>query len=292
VSARIVVHAPDQDPREIVIDGLLEVGRAAAGLALVDERCSRRHCRFEKAPSGLVVEDLGSTNGTWVNGAAIIGPTRVHGGDVVVVGSTRILVDADGAPAMAERPVETALDATVVRLRSSVVGGAVTVAFTDIVDSTAIGAGLGDREWFALLERHDRLTRRVLDTFGGAVVKHQGDGFMLSFPSAHQAVRCGIGLQRELADLRARDSSFPLHVRMGIHTGEVLQVDGDLFGRHVNMAARVAGVAGTDEVLVSEPVHELLATADDVEFGPPREVALKGFGEPSRLRPVTGTRPT
>ena len=292
MSARIVVHAPDQEPREVVVEGLLEVGRAAEGLTLVDERCSRLHCRFEAAPSGLVVEDLVSTNGTWVNGAAIVGPTRLRGGDVVVVGSTRILVDADGAPATAERPVETALDATVVRLRSSVVGGAVTVAFTDIVDSTAIGGGLGDREWFALLERHDRLTRRVLDAFGGAVVKHQGDGFMLSFPSAHRAVRCGITLQHELADLRARDRSFPLHVRMGIHTGEVLQVDGDLFGRHVNMAARVAGAAGSDEVLVSESVHELLVTADDVEFGPPRDVGLKGFSEPSRLRPVTGTRPT
>ena len=144
-----------------------------------------------------------------------------------------------------------------------------------------------------LLERHDRLTRRVLDAFGGVVVKHQGDGFMLSFPSAHQAVRCGITLQRELAELRARDASFPLHVRMGIHTGEVLQVDGDLFGRHVNMAASVVGVAGSDEVLVSEPVHELLVTADDVEFVRRGDVGLKGFGEAgSRLRPVTGTRPT
>jgi class 3 adenylate cyclase len=286
-----VVHAPDQQPRPVVVDGLLEVGRAADGLQLVDERCSRRHCRFEAAPSGLVVEDLGSTNGTWVNGAAIVVPMRVHAGDIVVVGSTRIVVDTDGAPVTPARADGPPLDATVVRLRESVVGGAVTVAFTDIVDSTAIGAALGDREWFALLERHDRLTRGVLDTCGGTVIKHQGDGFMLSFPSAHQAVRCGVTLQRELAALRARDASFPLHVRMGIHTGEVLQVGGDLFGRHVNMAARVAGVASADEVLVSEPVHERLAADEDVTFGPARDVVLKGFAEPSRLRPVAGTRP-
>jgi class 3 adenylate cyclase len=288
-AARIVVHLPDREPQPVDIDGILDVGRAADGLVLADERCSRRHCRFEAAPSGLVVEDLGSTNGTWVNGAAIVGPARVRAGDVVVVGSTRIVVAVDGAPAPLAPPGGRELDATVIRLRESIVGGMVTIAFTDIVDSTAIGASLGDAEWFALLERHDRLTRALLDTHGGTVVKHQGDGFMLSFPSAHQAVCSGLELQRELAALRARDTAFPLHVRMGVHTGDVLRVDGDLFGRHVNLAARVAGVAGADEVLVSEPVYEMVSAAGDVEFGAPRDVGLKGFTERFALRPAVGS---
>ena len=116
--ARVLVHAPEHAPRAVAVDAVLEVGRAADGLALTDERCSRRHCRFEAAPTGLVVEDLGSTNGTWVNGAAIVGPTRVHAGDVVVVGSTRIVVDTDGAPATSDPSVSAELDATVVRLRA------------------------------------------------------------------------------------------------------------------------------------------------------------------------------
>jgi class 3 adenylate cyclase len=290
-AARIVVHLPARVPQPFDVDALLEVGRATGGLVLDDERCSRRHCRFEAAPSGLVVEDLGSTNGTWVNGAAIVGPTRVRTGDVVVVGSTRIVVEADGAPAPPAPHGDVPLDATVVRLRESVVGGTVTIAFTDIVDSTAIGASLGDPEWFALLERHDRLTRALLDAHGGTVVKHQGDGFMLSFPTALQAVHFGIVLQRELAALRARDAAFPLHVRMGIHTGDALRVDGDLFGRHVNLAARVAGVALGDEVLVSEPVYDIVSATGEVEFGPARSLALKGFTERFSLRPATGARP-
>ena len=285
--ARLEVHAPGVPARLVVVEALLEVGRATDGLVLADERCSRRHCRFEATPSGLVVEDLGSTNGTYVNGATIVGPTRVRAGDVVMVGSSRIVVADDGAPPVASAPSGDEVGATVDRLRASVVGGTVTIAFTDIVDSTAIGVGLGDRAWFALLGRHDRITRGLLPDFEGTEIKHQGDGFMLAFPSARQAVGFGAALQRELARRRALDASFPVHVRMGVHTGEVLRVDGDLFGRHVNIAARVAGAAAADEVLVSQLVFELVSAMGDLDFGPPRDALLKGFADPFVLRPLT-----
>ena len=110
-------------------------------------------------------------------------------GDVVVVGSTRIVVVADGATEPPAPPMADDFDATVVRLRSSVVGGTVTIAFTDIVDSTAIGPALGDRR-VVRAARTSRPHRRavLVERFGGSEVKHQGDGFMLTFPSAHQAV--------------------------------------------------------------------------------------------------------
>jgi class 3 adenylate cyclase len=285
-AARLEVHPPGGAAvRAVEVDGQLEVGRAASGLVLEDERCSRRHCRFETAPSGLVVEDLGSTNGTYVNDATITGPTPIRTGDVVVAGSTRIVVADDGAPA-ATASSAADLDATMGRLRASVVGGTVTIAFTDIVDSTALGAALGDREWFALLGRHDRITRGLLPAYRGSEIKHQGDGFMLAFPSARQAVGFGAALQAELARRRDLDPSFPLHVRMGVHTGEVLRVDGDLFGRHVNIAARVAGAAGADEVLVSQLVYELVSAMGDLAFGVPRSVTLKGFADPFLVRPL------
>ena len=192
--ARLEVHAPGCEVLEVEVATLLLVGRAADGLVLVDERCSRLHCRFEAAPSGLVVEDLDSTNGTYLDGTTVVGPTRLRTGDVVVVGSTRIVVADDGAP-VAAAPRSAELDATVGRLRASVVGGTVTVAFTDIVDSTAIGAAIGDREWFALLGRHDHITRDLLPQYSGTEIKHQGDGFMLAFPSA----RSGRRLRRRVA---------------------------------------------------------------------------------------------
>ena len=79
-------------------------------------------------------------------------------------------------------------------------------------------------------------------------------------------------------------------MRVGIHTGEVLRVDGDLFGRHVNIAARVAGAAGADEVLVSPLVYDLVSAMGDLEFGAPREVVLKGFPDPFVLRPLASAR--
>jgi len=285
-AARLEVHAPGCEPLAVDVDPTLTVGRAADGLVLVDERCSRLHCRFGVGGAGLVVEDLGSTNGTYVNGDPILRQTCLQAGDVVVVGSTRIVVLADGGPPPPATSEE--LDATVGRLRASVVGGTVTIAFTDIVDSTAIGAALGDRGWFALLDRHDRIVRALLGEFAGTEIKHQGDGFMLAFPSARQAVHFGAALQRELARGRGLDAAFAVRVRVGIHTGEVIHVDGDLFGRHVNIAARVAAAADDDEVLVSRLVYELASAMGDLEFGAPREVELRGFTDPFVLYPVVG----
>ena len=94
-----------------------------------------------------------------------------------------------------------------------------------------------------------------------------------------------------LARQRELDPSFPLHVRIGIHTGEVLHVDGDLFGRHVNLAARVAGAARADEVLVSSWVYDLVVAIGDIGFGAPRDVELKGFAERVVVRPVADRPP-
>ena len=243
----------------VTVTGPLLVGRTVDGLVLADERCSRTHCVLRPEPDGLVVEDLGSTNGTYVNGARIAGPTTTGPGDEIVVGSTRIVVDPEAAHVPAALPTGD-VDATIGRLRASVVGGTVTIVFTDIVDSTAIGSELGDRRWLAVLGRHDTVVRTVLAEYSGTEIKHQGDGFMLSFPSARLGVHFAASLQRELGRRREVEADFPVRVRVGVHTGEVIHVDGDLFGRHVNVAARVAAAAGSDEVLVSRLVHDIVST--------------------------------
>jgi len=122
-----------------------------------------------------------------------------------------------------------------------------TVLFTDIVGSTERAAGLGDRRWRDLLERHDALVRRQLDLHRGREVKTMGDGFLATFDRPTRAIRCACAIRDELPGIG-------IEVRAGIHTGEVELIGDDVGGMAVHIASRVAGIAGPGEVLVSGTV--------------------------------------
>jgi Adenylate and Guanylate cyclase catalytic domain len=89
----------------------------------------------------------------------------------------------------------------------------VTLLFTDLVGSTERLVRLGDRDWYELLALHHRTVREHLDRFAGREVDTSGDGFLATFDTASQAVSCGSGLTRSLAQL-------DLDARVGVHTGE------------------------------------------------------------------------
>jgi adenylate cyclase len=161
--------------------------------------------------------------------------------------------------------------------------GNVVILFSDIEESTALNERMGDRAWVRLLERHDKLVRKLVDEHSGHVVKSQGDGFMVAFAQPEQAVGCSVAVQRAFAGQARRMSPNTIRVRIGIHMGKSVRRGDDLFGRNVAMAARVAAQADGGEVLISEPVRDAVG---DVEVGPPREVELKGFGGTHRLYPV------
>ncbi|CAJ1585747.1 adenylate/guanylate cyclase domain-containing protein [[Mycobacterium] wendilense] len=166
--------------------------------------------------------------------------------------------------------------------------GDVVIAFSDIEGSTELNEALGDREWIKVLERHNRLVVKLVGEHGGHVVKNQGDGFMIAFGAATQAVLCSIGIQRALEE--RIDRRRAIRVRIGIHLGSSVRRGDDLFGRNVAIAARVADQAAGGEVLVTEAVRAAVEdTADaeaDIEFGPPREVDLKGIRGAYQLFPV------
>ena len=161
--------------------------------------------------------------------------------------------------------------------------GNVVILFSDIEESTALNERMGDRAWVRLLERHDKLVRKLVDEHSGHVVKSQGDGFMVAFAQPEQAVGCGVAVQRAFAGQARRMSPNTIRVRIGIHMGKSVRRGDDLFGRNVAMAARVAAQADGGEVLISEPVRDAVR---DVAVGPAREVELKGFGGTHRLYPV------
>jgi len=161
--------------------------------------------------------------------------------------------------------------------------GRVVILFSDIEESTALNERIGDRAWVKLISAHDKLVSDLVQRRSGHVVKSQGDGFMIAFARAEQAVRCGIDLQRALRRDANRKRHEEIHVRIGIHMGRSVRRGDDLFGRNVAMAARVAAQASGGEILVSQPVRDALSDSDGIRFDGGRDVELKGFSGTYRL---------
>ena len=162
--------------------------------------------------------------------------------------------------------------------------GSVTIMFSDIEDSTTLNQKLGDGDWVRLLDSHDKLVQARVEKYRGHVVKSQGDGFMIAFREPAQAVRTGIEIQdglSETADRRLKKT--PIKVRVGIHCGPAIERDGDLFGKNVAMAARVAAQANGGEILVSDEIRKALRDVEDIVLVDERETELKGIPGVHRL---------
>jgi class 3 adenylate cyclase len=150
-----------------------------------------------------------------------------------------------------------------------------TVLFTDVVGSTVRAAELGDRAWHALLERHHERVRAQLARHRGHEVDTAGDGFFATFPGPAAAVRSAIAIADDVRDL-------DIEIRAGVHTGEVERIDGKDAGLAVHIGARIAGLAGPSEVLVSSTVRDLVA-GSELRFESIGEHELKGVPERWRL---------
>jgi class 3 adenylate cyclase len=94
-------------------------------------------------------------------------------------------------------------------------------------------------------------------------------------------------VQREFAAYHDDDSGLPLHMRIGLHTGEPIRDEDDFFGKHVILAARIAAEAKGDEILVSSLLKELLESSGEVSFSNERVVELKGLAGSHRVFAVS-----
>ena len=184
-----------------------------------------------------------------------------------VGGAIRTSVNDLAGWAQVERP-------DLVRIAGS--DGSVAILFSDIQGSTELNEKLGDRQWVKLLQRHDSVVRSAIQRHEGHVVKTQGDGFMAAFTTPEQAVRCAIAIQKAF-DKGRRKGAGSVQIRIGIHCGNVVHKNNDIFGRNVAQAARVAGLAAGREILVSEAVATAVEDCDDVVLTEQREVQLKGL---------------
>jgi class 3 adenylate cyclase len=143
-----------------------------------------------------------------------------------------------------------------------------TVLFTDIVDSTATAADLGDRSWKEKIREHDAIVRHELDRHRGREIHTTGDGFLATFDGPARGVRCAQAIAGALRPLG-------LEIRAGLHTGEVQRIGGNIAGIAVHVGARVAAAAAPSEVLVSQTVKDLVA-GSGLRFEDAGEHELKG----------------
>jgi len=150
-----------------------------------------------------------------------------------------------------------------------------TVLFTDIVDSTAQQAAMGDRPWRAVVTAHHAIVREALSRWRGVENDTAGDGFYATFDGPARAIRCAM-------EVRDRVRSLGIEIRAGVHTGECTLVEGKCAGLAVSIGARVAGVAGPSEVLVSQTVKDLVA-GSGIVFEDRGLHELKGVPEVRRL---------
>ncbi len=109
------------------------------------------------------------------------------------------------------------------------------IMFTDMKDSTAITTRLGDREAIEVFRTHNALTRDVLTQYNGREIQHTGDGFMVSFTAASQAVGCAIAIQKTLLSHNQKHPDAKINVRIGICAGEPVEEDHRLFGSTVQL---------------------------------------------------------
>ena len=143
-----------------------------------------------------------------------------------------------------------------------------TVLFTDIVDSTRLAASEGDEAWRSLLERHDDAVRNMLGHYEGREIKQTGDGFLACFDTPARAIHCATAIATAVRELG-------LQSRAGVHTGECEVRGEDLSGIAVHIGARIAALAGPDQVLVSRTVTDV-AIGSGINFEARGAHELKG----------------
>mgnify|MGYP001827314708 CR=1 FL=1 len=154
------------------------------------------------------------------------------------------------------------------------------VLFTDLVGFTEFNDTEGDDAALRVLDHQTELMRGIVDRHDDArIVKELGDGLMVWFASPLAAVEGGAEMLAGVARLRSA-SSFPMAIRMGLHHGEMLARGDDFIGITVNIAARVADLAGPGELLVSEATVDACRERPATRLEPVGPAFVKGVADP------------
>src|SRR3989440_5216267 len=157
------------------------------------------------------------------------------------------------------------------------------IMFTDMVGYSAL-AQRDDKVALQLLEEHRHLLREIFPRFHGTEIKTIGDAFLVEFDSALEAAQCGIEIQRTLAKRNhdvTRDRRIEL--KIGIHIGDVVHRNGDVYGDGVNIASRIEALAGAGGICVSMDVERQIRNALEARFEKFGSADLKNIKLPMDL---------
>ena len=128
------------------------------------------------------------------------------------------------------------------------------IMFTDIVGFSR-QMGSDEARMLRLLDVHNRTIEQAVSEHHGTVIKTVGDAFLVDFPSVVHAVQCAQQIQAQLrTHTHGKESAEQIHIRIGIHLGDVVQRDGDVFGDGVNIASRLQALAEPDTICISDMV--------------------------------------
>jgi class 3 adenylate cyclase/pimeloyl-ACP methyl ester carboxylesterase len=185
-----------------------------------------------------------------------------------------VIADFCGIPSAVLRDTASAPSG----VERSVPSGTAIILFADIVDSTALTERLGDTVFRDKARDLDAALRTIIREHAGTPIEGKllGDGVLAVFTSARQAIEAALACGRS-----GDDAGLPLH--LGLHAGDVIREESNVYGGAVNIASRISGLSAPGEVLVSDTVRSLARTSAGVAFEDRGEHSLKGVGEPVRV---------
>lgn len=153
------------------------------------------------------------------------------------------------------------------------------IMFTDIVGYTAL-MGKDEHKAFALLNKNRQLQKSFIEAFNGRWIKELGDGVMSSFNTVSDAVNAAVKIQE------ACNVAKDFQLRIGIHQGEVVFENNDVFGDAVNIAARIQAAAAPGCIFISETVHHNISNKSEIKSQFVKEELLKNVSQPVRMYQV------
>jgi adenylate cyclase len=153
------------------------------------------------------------------------------------------------------------------------------IMFTDIVGYTAI-MGNDEQKALGILKKNRELQKPIIEEFNGNYIKELGDGIMASFNTVSDSVYAAIKIQEKCH----AEKDFQL--RIGIHLGEVVFENEDIFGDGVNIASRIQSITSPGSIYVSESVHNNVSNKQSIETRFVKQEMLKNVKDPVRIYEV------
>src|SRR2546425_11429947 len=155
--------------------------------------------------------------------------------------------------------------------------------FTDMVGYATLSQK-NEANALQLLEEHRKIVRPFFPKHNGLEVKTIGDAFLVEFASALEAVRCAFEIQRSLHELNSgRSANEKLLLRIGVHLGDVIHGQSDVYGDAVNIASRIEPLSEPEGVCITEQVYHQIKNKFEFPFSSVGKKELKNVNEPTEV---------